>query len=284
MVHEDLEIIERLIKAVSVADGHAPIGEHKSLTRARHHELPGLVGYEGDEAVVYVAVQEWGEGGWGAEVAIHPLHRLPAVFGVVIGETWELISQQGGRTLSVWTFHPELAEALVARGFEPDRELRQLRRSLPVGETFDWPASFYLDHFFVGKDEAGWLAVNNAAFARHRENGGWTEAILADRTSQPWFDPDGLLTVRGPDGLAGFCWTKRHDESLGEIYVVAVAPRHQRKGLGRALVLAGLDHLAEAGAGTAFLYVDADNRQANNLYTDLGFRLHHIDRAFRRSM
>jgi mycothiol synthase len=59
---------------------------------------------------------------------------------------------------------------------------------------------------------------------------------------------------------------------VGEIYIIGVQPEHQGRGLGRALVVAGLDHLAAVGAKTGMLYVDHTSRGAMLLYEDLGFR------------
>jgi len=56
-----------------------------------------------------------------------------------------------------------------------------------------------------------------------------------------------------------------------EVLTLAVAPAHQRRGAARALLAAGLDLAAAAGAESAFLEVAADNAGAIALYRAAGF-------------
>jgi len=67
---------------------------------------------------------------------------------------------------------------------------------------------------------------------------------------------------------------------LGEIYVIAVDPDFQGHGLGRQLVLAGLESLCDRGVSVGMLYVDHDNEAARRLYFSLGFVDDHTDRAY----
>lgn len=57
-----------------------------------------------------------------------------------------------------------------------------------------------------------------------------------------------------------------------ELLRVAVPPSARRRGIGTAVVAAGLDRLRAAGARACFLEVAEDNRPALALYRRLGFR------------
>jgi mycothiol synthase len=116
------------------------------------------------------------------------------------------------------------------------------------------------------------LRVNATAFAHHPEQGAMDAANLAERMAEPWFDPEGLLVADCGSGLLAFHWTKRHSPELGEVYVVAVDPAAQGRGLGRAITAAGLAHLTAHGVRRIILYVESDNAPAIATYSKLGFR------------
>ena len=150
--------------------------------------------------------------------------------------------------------------------------------------------------FEPGRDEDEWLRVNAAAFAHHPEQGRLTRADLDERTDQDWFDPAGLLLVVPDDDPATVVashWTKVHPagelgpEPVGEVYVVAVDPAHQGRGLGRPVTLLGLRHLAtdprHPGLRDVVLYVDGDNPAALAVYRGLGFSTRGTDRMWGRT-
>ncbi len=125
---------------------------------------------------------------------------------------------------------------------------------------------------FRPEDASEVVRVNAAAFAHHPEQGAMDRAELDERMAEDWFDPAGLLVADdGQGGLLGFHWTKRHSPELGEVYVVGIDPAAQGRGLGRALTLAGLHHLAGLGVAEVLLYVEADNHAALSTYSRLGF-------------
>lgn len=184
---------------------------------------------------------------------------------------------------------PEVAVAAAAAGFESVRTTLQLRAPLPVAaDRRGHPTPITTRPFEVGRDESDWLVVNNRAFAWHPDQSDRSAEDLAELEAQPWFRADGFLLHHDPDGhLDGFCWTKvhgQHEPPLGEIYVIGVDPDRHGQGLGRALVLAGLDWLADQGLTTGMLYVESDNLPARQLYASLGFVEHQAHQWWRRSL
>ena len=170
-------------------------------------------------------------------------------------------------------------DAALLHGFEPYRDLWQLRCELPAG-----PSGLPTRAFAVA-DIDEFVAVNNRAFHWHPEQGGLTAADVRSRMAEPWFDADGFRLHHREGRLAGFCWTKvhaDHDPPLGEIYVIAVDPDFAGRGLGGPMTLAGLEWLSQRGLTVGMLYVESDNHPANAVYRRIGFEHHHTDRAYRR--
>ncbi len=159
------------------------------------------------------------------------------------------------------------------------REVLQLRRPLPA----DPPPPLVVRSFRPGLDDDAFLAVNNRAFRWHPDQSGWTADDLRRNEAEPWFDADGFLLHERDGRLAGFCWTKVHpatdqEPAMGEIYVIAADPDFTGIGLGRALTLAGLDHLARQGLTVGMLHVEGTNDAARGLYDGLGFTVHSAHR------
>ncbi len=196
--------------------------------------------------------------------------------------------------VAVWIDHPDhgedaagelspsqttLGRELAAAGLAFERDLYRMERALPM----DQASGIETRSFVVGQDEAAWVEVNNRAFSWHREQGGWTLAQVAERAAEPWFDADGFRVYDIDGEIAAYCWTKVHvdeDPAAGEVYVIAVDPKYHGRGLGRALTLAGYEHLTDVGLTRGMLYVDADNTPAVTLYRDLGLEVAVIRRLF----
>ena len=276
--------IGALLDRAAAADGRRPLSERKwiDLVEAGPEGLVTLTA-RSDTDLLGLAQVSGHPGAWGVEIVVDPRHRggVEEVQAALLAAAVEAVAAGGGGQLHLWVTSAGAVDDRIAaaNGLHPGRELLQLRRPLPVGEPYDLDVRT----FVPGRDDAAWLEANNRAFAGHPEQGEWTAATLAARQKEPWFDPNGFLLHERDGRLAGFCWTKvhrDHDPWLGEIYVIGVDPDFQGHGIGRPLVLAGLDALARQGATVAMLYVDGANRSALRLYRDLGFEVHHVDRAY----
>ncbi|MGV0851930.1 mycothiol synthase [Mycolicibacterium phlei] len=272
--------IRDLIAAATDADGVAPVGE-QVLRELPHDRTRHLLARDGDEIVGYLNLVPDPPM---AELVVHPRARRRGT-GSALARAG---LAEGGPDARIWAhgnLEPARATA-AALGLVVARELLQMRRPLTDLPDVVVPAGVRIRTYAGPADDAELLRVNNAAFAWHPEQGGWTDTQLSERRAESWFDPDGLfLAVDADTGkLLGFHWTKRHNADLGEVYVVGVDPAAQGRGLGYVLTLVGLHHLAERLAGgaepTVMLYVEADNTAAVKTYRNLGFDVHASDVAY----
>ena len=152
-------------------------------------------------------------------------------------------------------------------------------------EKASWPEGIRHTHrmFKEASDEElrDALALSNEAFSGLFNYSPWPlERLVNFRDTAE----DVLrLTFAYSDGrLAGVCWSEdsvpynaEHGLKDGWIDVLAVSTLYRRRGLGKALILDGMDWLLERGLNVLHLGVDAENRNALGLYTSLGFSVLH---------
>lgn len=257
------------------AAGSPRLNDHLTSDLA-HGERDGFraaLAFDGDALVGYAQASAANDG-----VVVGVVCPQPDVVEPLLRE---LLTMVPSTTAVTWWTTQASSAAAAALALAPDRQLFRMGRPLPIANTTD----VALRPFRVGLDEQAWLTVNNAAFAAHGEQGGWDLETLQQRELEAWFDADGFLLHERDGRLAAFCWTKLHhgDVLTGEIYVIAVHPDFHGLGLGKALTVAGLQHLQSRGAETAMLYVDAVNEAAVGLYRALGFVVEHTDQSYHRS-
>lgn len=279
-----------LIDHCRSTDQLPPLGEHTLLQFRQGHpenvvgfsitEEPQNMGGNPTQAVKPLAaagfVPTVNPSIWGVELVVHSDFRTEQVLSYTLEQAVQHLRQIHKITgIRTWTRLPTIFGYLQQQGFVPEREILQLLIKLPQPDPV-FPTNITVQGFRKGLDEEVWLKLNNQAFVGHPENGGWNEETLLVRTSQSWFDPEGLRMAWENGRLAGFCWTKLHSQQVGEIYIIAVAKEAQGQGLGKAMVREGLSYLYTInGATTGMLYVDRDNLAATNMYQSLGFKHDH---------
>jgi len=85
--------------------------------------------------------------------------------------------------------------------------------------------------------------------------------------------------------IVGFVTLRLHPESgLGEIYMIAVDPDHQHRGIGTALTEFALDRMRAAGMTVAMVETGGDpgHAPARSTYEKVGFSLLSIARYFKK--
>lgn len=286
-----MSALGQLAAAAEEADGNPPFNDQTWSALRSGDDAAAISGHiallsagpeHDDDEIIGAAIITRGPGQPSVlELVVRPEERGHGVGGQLAAAVAEA---NGDEELTAWSHGDSEAAASLAalHGYAPARQLWRLRAKSTAWPAPTLPEGVRLRAFEPDADEEAWLALNAAAFAHHPEQGALTLADLRERERSPWFDPAGFLLAEDADGtLLGFHWTKVHPAStdargaqhpaVGEVYVVGISPAAQGRGLGRAVTLAGLRYLADAGLGSVMLYVDADNEAAVRLYRSLGF-------------
>ncbi len=285
---EEQQRVRELVAVAREFDGVDPVGE-QVLTELAGNPTMHLFATEAGALIGYLNLTAPQAAAPMAELVVRPQARRHGVGAEMVRAA---LMKTAARS-HFWahgTLGPARATA-SALGLVAVRELLQMRRSLVDAPEPCVPDGVRIRTYSGPDDDAELLLVNNAVFARHPEQGGWTATDLAERRGEPWFDPQGLFLAfsdagEDTDTLLGFHWTKVHldQPGLGEVYIVGVDPAAQSRGLGRALTSIGVSSLARRLAGeeqpTVLLYVEADNSAAVRTYQRLGFTVHSVDTAY----
>lgn len=297
------EILNIVINASEI-DGARPFSEHVEIHLRSGGDRPifhllaedsnkKIVGYGHLDTTDLVA-------GPSGELVVHPDFRLQGIATQIIVQMKQLIKD---KPLRLWSHgDTEIARQFTRKlGFEPVRNINQMRRSLfsPI-EPYKIPTGYAFREFDPQRDVQNFLNVNQLSFSKLPDQSSWTKKDVELRIKENWFSPSGfILLENNKREIIGFCWTKVHGqdhehtsddghqhlnhghEPIGEIYVLGVHPLEQGKGLGKSLTLWGLNHLRRNGLDSAMLYVDSSNQKAINLYQELGFGFWGLDRLYR---
>jgi mycothiol synthase len=302
---DEVDEVNALVTAATGFDGQRPLSEHVTLhlRYGGDAEVRNVLLRDPDGELVgyaHLDVTDAVEGG-SAELVVHPKSRGQRYGRALVAA---LVAQAPPRGLRLWAHgeHPAAARLAEGTGFTRVRALWQMRRSLfaPLPAA-SLPAGVSVRTFEPGEDDEAWVELNARAFASHPEQGTWSVDDLHRRMHEQWFDPAGFFLAERDGGIVGFHWTKVHGgdgqeahprtatglqwshghEPIGEVYVLGVDPKEQGHGLGKALTVVGLQHLRALGLPEAMLYVEADNKTAIRVYTDLGFSHWDTDVMFR---
>jgi mycothiol synthase len=260
----------RLVADAEAVDRISALNEAALLRLRRPHPTTQhVLVSEGEELVGYAQLEsgpDWSAG----QLLVSPDHRRAGVGTKLLQQ----LIMESSSPLRVWAMGdtPAARALATAVGMARQRELLIMERRLD-GELPEpvVPAGVQIRTFVPGQDDQQWLRVNAAAFADHPEQAMIDLDDLEDRMAEPWFDPMGFFVATRDGTMIGFHWTKQHQDQLGEVYVLGIAPSEARRGLGKALLLTGLRWLQQQGNSRVKLYVEADHQAAIELYLTYGF-------------
>lgn len=176
---------------------------------------------------------------------------------------------------------PDRIALLEGHGFRLDRTFYRMARSLTESIPTAPPPPGFVVRELHPSEVMAWVDLFNQSFQDH-----WNHHDMTLESRQHWMDsPDYQadldLVAVAPDGrFAALCWgfihpadNARQGCKEGWIGDLGTHPDYRRMGLGRALLVAGMERLRQAGMETALLSVDTQNvNQALHLYESVGFQ------------
>ena len=167
---------------------------------------------------------------------------------------------------------------LQQRGFAFDRYFWRMR--LPADQPIpapQLPEGYTVRTFVPGQDEELLMRVRNITFAEHFGSIPYTLELTTYLTRQEDFQPDSVFFAFKDGEIAGYCWSAinaeeiaRRKMSVGWIHHLGTVPGHRGVGLGRALLLIGVQHLRQS-VPVVELGMEGKNTTALNLYESVGF-------------
>ncbi|NJK77116.1 MAG: GNAT family N-acetyltransferase [Microcoleus sp. SU_5_6] len=171
---------------------------------------------------------------------------------------------------------------LVNSGFQADRYFFRMARSLsePIPKP-QFPEGFWLRQVSCEQDATAWVEMFNQSFIDHWNHHDLTVEEFNYYSNLPNYRNDlDAIAVAADGTFAAFCYCEINPEendrtgrNEGWIGVLGTRRGFRKIGLGRAMLLAGLQRLKAAGVDTAILGVDAENPSgALRLYESTGFR------------
>lgn len=114
---------------------------------------------------------------------------------------------------------------------------------------------------------------------------GWRARQLADVEAVCKDDETDLWIARSQGAVSGYLGLRVHPEdSMGEIYIIAVDPSFQRSGIGKALMEFAFEWMRERKLKMAFVETGGDrgHAPARASYESIGFERYPVARYFKK--
>ena len=114
---------------------------------------------------------------------------------------------------------------------------------------------------------------------------GWQTRQTAEVDDLLKSEPENIWLAFQGDDLVGFMGLRLHPEDqMGEIYIIAVSPNHQRKGVSTTLMKYAEEHIRASGAKMIMVETigDSGHEPARRAYEAFGFERWPVARYFKK--
>jgi len=286
---DDLPALSLLCREAEAVDQVGRPGDMDEL--AERWGRPGVLPEEnlfvaqvGEEYVGYVTVQDHG---WGeclvADGQVHPRWRRRGIGSQLFLQAVDRTRERGGRALDIGIRRDRPAAVAFARhhGLEHVRSMWRMRLEPIAVPEIAIPAGYGWREAQGEADAEAYCRCYNASFASHwgfnpstveeaaqRLRSRLTKTFFAVRDGQEVEEEVGLCAISPRLG-----YVSGAPAQVGHIGPVGVVPDHQRRGLGRMLLLLAVAHAKALGLPAVQLNVDGENPGAIHLYQSAGFRI-----------
>jgi ribosomal protein S18 acetylase RimI-like enzyme len=280
---EDLRAMQRLARRIWSTASQWHVGDlawQRNEHLGREPEWPTALWEAGGE------VAAWGWAELPDRLALQVDPARPDLAGVVL-DWLDGVARAHRTTVTVLDAERHLIEALERHGYSrQDDPYFQSHMSRPLAGLPEpvLPEGFRARPVRGTQDLAGRVAVHRAAWHPSRV----TEASYRNVMAAWPYREDLDWVVEAPDGrFVANCliWLDDHN-GVGELEPVGVDPRFRRRGLGRAVCLAAMHALREAGAHQAIVYPvhgHPEHPAPVPLYRSVGFQPYARTVSFSRS-
>ncbi len=142
----------------------------------------------------------------------------------------------------------------------------------------NWSEEYQLKPFFKGQDEDVYANVRNIAFENLAGSAvPMTKDMVIKQAEDNYLLEDGMQVLwyqkHNPVGVIRVISETDETGNYSFIAPIAIVPEHQRKGLGRELLKAGIEIGQKNGYDDCMLVVNAENEQALSLYKKTAFKV-----------
>lgn len=230
---------------------------------------------------------------------VHPDARNSGLESDIVGWGEERVREAGRESglpaqIRSGSMLPERAALLEQHGYQIARYFYIMTRplDLPIPEP-QFPEGFSLSHLRGEDQAAAWVACFNQSFIDHYNHHDTTVEERKHWMHEDHYVAERDLIATAPDGtIAAMCWCSinpddntRTGREEGWIAILGTRRGFRRIGLGRAMLLAGLQRLKADGMANAKLGVDADSPTgATRLYESVGFQVERTSTAYMKEL